>query len=657
MTDSAASGVTARAFVLGAALSFVVGAGIALADNLIRGSYLAIDNGSPVAFFLLFLLVAILNPLLGALRRSWHLSAAEVALVYIMVLLAASIPSMGLTAFLLPYLSGAQYYATPENDWAGLFLQHVPDWMVPHDTGAIKYFYEGNPEHLGSSIPWSAWLPALLAWLPFLIALYLVMISVAVVLRRQWMDNERLVYPLMQPSLAMLEQRNHGLLAPILRSGVFWLGVTIPFAIGVVNGLHAYFEFVPEIQLRGEWPVFRGTTVLRPALSFAAIGFSYFLSRDVALGIWVFNLLAKTQEGVFNVVGLASNERMEWVAVPILAHQGIGAMVVFVMLGLWMGRRHLGDVVRLALHGGGRDRASTGSVADNAGDHHEAEEILSYRTALLLILGGVAIMWWWLWRSGMPAWAAGLTIFMSLVIFIGVTRMVTEGGFFITRAPMNTGNFMVSGFGVESLGPAGVTATGYTFVWAGEMRIFVMVACANALKVAQTIRGGRRALSWAMLTAILISAVSSIWVALSLCYEHGAINLSAFYTVFVHYPYNFVSRHLAGNTAVNWDGWLWSAYGGVLMGLLMLAKQRFLWWPIHPMSLPISSMWPTDVIVLSVFLSWVLKSVILKFGGPALFRRLKPFFIGLVAGQFSSMGFWVVVDYLTGMSGNVVYLL
>ena len=113
------------------------------------------------------------------------------------------------------------------------------------------------------------------------------------------------------------------------------------------------------------------------------------------------------------------------------------------------------------------------------GAHQEAEEILSYRTALLLILGGVAIMWWWLWRSGMPAWAAGLTIFMSLVIFIGVTRMVTEGGFFITRAPMNTGNFMVSGFGVESLGPAGVTATGYTFVWAGEMRIFVMVACAG----------------------------------------------------------------------------------------------------------------------------------------------------------------------------------
>ena len=288
----------------------------------------------------------------------------------------------------------------------------------------------------------------------------------------------------------------------------------------------------------------------------------------------------------------------------------------------------------------------------------EEKEMLSYRTALLLILGGVVVMWWWLWRSGMPAWAAAIMVFMALVIFIGVTRMVTEGGFFITRAPMNAGNFMVSGFGVEALGPTGVTATGYTFVWAGEMRIFVMVACANALKMAELIRGGRSTLLWAMLAAVVISAISSIWVVLSLCYEHGAINLSGF----VHYglklhPYNFISRHLTDNTAVSWGGWLWSAYGGALMSLLMLAKQRFLWWPIHPMSLPISSMWPTDVIVLSVLISWMLKALILKFGGPALFQRLKPFFIGLVAGQFSSMGFWVVVDYLTGMSGNVVYLL
>ena len=36
------------------------------------------------------------------------------------------------------------------------------------------------------------------------------------------------------------EQRPGGLLAPVLGSGIFWLGVAIPFAIGAVNGLHSY---------------------------------------------------------------------------------------------------------------------------------------------------------------------------------------------------------------------------------------------------------------------------------------------------------------------------------------------------------------------------------------------------------------------------------
>ncbi|SVD03823.1 uncharacterized protein METZ01_LOCUS356677, partial [marine metagenome] len=76
----------------------------------------------------------------------------------------------------MPYLSGAQYYATPENDWAALFLDYVPDWMIVQDPDAVKRLYEGNPAGL-EGVPWGAWLPILLGWMPFVIALYLVMIA------------------------------------------------------------------------------------------------------------------------------------------------------------------------------------------------------------------------------------------------------------------------------------------------------------------------------------------------------------------------------------------------------------------------------------------------------------------------------------------------
>ena len=384
-------GITGRAFVLGALMSLVVGAGVAYADNVIRGSWMAIDFGSPVALFLLFAIAACLNPLLGALRGSWQLSTSEVALVYIMTLVAASIPSMGLTGFFLPYLSGAQYYASPENGWAGLFMGYVPDWFVPHDAQAIKNFYEGDSKEMGGRIAWSAWMPALLAWIPFLVSLYLVMIAIMVILRHQWIDHERLVYPLMQAPLAMIEQEPGRLLPAVFRSWIFWIGVAIPFSIGAINALHAYYEFIPKITLTGSLPIFRRTTILRPTLSFSIIGLTYFLSRDVALGIWVFNLLAKTQEGVFNILGVTSNERMEWVTVPILAHQAIGAMTVFVMMGLWMGRRHLAMVASLALRGGEYASATSAdgsSASRSRRSTDEAKEIFTYRTAVLVLLGG-----------------------------------------------------------------------------------------------------------------------------------------------------------------------------------------------------------------------------------------------------------------------------
>ena len=634
-------GITLRAFALGTLASLAIGVGVAYVDTVIRGSPMARDFGSPVAVFFLILIAVLLNPLLRLLRRSWYLSGSEVALIYIMSLLAAAIPSMGLTSFFVPFLSGAQYYAIPENKWAELFMEYIPAWQIPHEPQAIKDFYEGNPT---SAIAWKVWLLPLLAWAPFLLALYLVMIALMVILRRQWMDYERLLYPLMQPSLAMIAQERKKVLPPLFRSPLFWIGLAIPFTIGVVNALHQYYPFWPKIELYTQMRLFHNTTQLLPSLSFTTIGFTYFLSQEIALGIWVLNLIAKMQEGAFIFFGVSTNEAMEWVTVPVLAHQNIGAMIMFVLFGLWMGRAHLGAVLRKAFKG-------DPSVEDR-------DEMMSYRTAVSTVLGGSLFMWWWLGQSGLPLWAAGLTLFMSLVIFLGLTRMVTEGGFFITRAPMNPGNFMVSAFGVQNLSAPGVTALGYSWCWAGEMRIFVMAACANALKIAdQHIRGNRRLLLWAMLVAILLSAIGSIWVQIAVGYQYGAVNMGGFYTGLVKYPFNFISRHILNDTQISWAGWLWTAYGAVLMCLLMLAKQRLLWWPIHPMSLPISAMWMTDVIVFSVFISWLIKGLMLKYGGPKLYDRGKPFFIGLVAGQFGSMGFWVVVDYFTGMTDNMVFWL
>ncbi|SVD03824.1 uncharacterized protein METZ01_LOCUS356678, partial [marine metagenome] len=71
---------------------------VAYSDTFIRGSYLALDFGSPAALFSLFVITILLNPIAGLLNRRWFLTTEELAMVYIMAPFATSIPSMGPTA-------------------------------------------------------------------------------------------------------------------------------------------------------------------------------------------------------------------------------------------------------------------------------------------------------------------------------------------------------------------------------------------------------------------------------------------------------------------------------------------------------------------------------------------------------------------------------
>ena len=74
-------------------------------------------------------------------------------------------------------------------------------------------------------------------------------------------------------------------------------------------------------------------------------------------------------------------------------------------------------------------------------------------------------------------------------------------------------------------------------------------------------------------------------------------------------------------------GFLYTAMGVGIASLLMVVRARFTRWPLHPVALPISTIWFTDVFFFSVFLAWAIKAVVLKFGGAAFYRRTRPFFI------------------------------
>src|SRR5207244_2335498 len=84
--------------------------------------------------------------------------------------------------------------------------------------------------------------------------------------------------------------------------------------------------------------------------------------------------------------------------------------------------------------------------------------------------------------------------------------------------------------------------------------------------------------------------------------------------------------------------------GLVITAALSAARLRFAWWPLHPVGFLMVSSYVMQQIWVSVLLGWLIKVLVVRFGGMQLFRAARPLFIGLVIGEAGAAGFWLVVS-------------
>ena len=632
MTQEPGQGVTTRSLMIGALLAFAIGAGAPYAALGLRSSWIATDFFNPGAVFLFVVTILVLHTGLKLIRESLGFSPGELVVIYTMVIVASPVPDH--IAQLVCIVGGFTYYANPENDWANLVHPYVPVWVAPRGE-AVRHFFEGLPE--GAPFPWQAWQRPLVPWLALILALHLSTVFMMIILRRQWLHKERLPFPLVRLPHAMIEEDDgNGLFKPFFTNPVMWAGFVPPFLIDSLRNLNRYDPTIPILNLSTSIPMFRESTNLVVALSFPMVGFSYFVNLDVAMGIWVFNLVGRVEEGVFNILGVDITEKLYYLPPsPILSHQGMGALLVLVLLGLWSARRHLGRVVSHVF--------KTPEVPE------DEDEVLSYRAAVIGLAVCVIFATVWLSEAGMTPWVAVAYLAGMYLIVVGVTRVVCEGGVAAIRAPIIPPDFVASSVGSRVLSTSSLTVLGLSNSWTTGMRNLVMVSAGSSLRLAEDYLPGRkRGLFWAMFIAIMVSMVGATWMMLYLPYTYGGINLNNWFfgpSGAAVMPFRFVTRELFSPDGPDIAGWISTGIGGGIMGLLMLARQHILWWPLHPLGFAISTSSLTNGISFSVFLAWLLKTFVLRYGGLPLFRKSCPFFLGLIAGQFVSVGLWLFVNY------------
>ena len=56
----------------------------------------------------------------------------------------------------------------------------------------------------------------------------------------------------------------------------------------------------------------------------------------------------------------------------------------------------------------------------------------------------------------------------------------------------------------------------------------------------------------------------------------------------------------------------------------------------------------------NAFLAWLIKGLVVKYGGHGLYRAVRPFFLGMILGHFTVYGVFWTIDSFTGMVGNAV---
>ncbi|MDP6175908.1 MAG: hypothetical protein QGF09_17240, partial [Rhodospirillales bacterium] len=57
----------------------------------------------------------------------------------------------------------------------------------------------------------------------------------------------------------------------------------------------------------------------------------------------------------------------------------------------------------------------------------------------------------------------------------------------------------------------------------------------------------------------------------------------------------------------------------------------------------------------SIFVAWLVKLVVLRYGGVLLYRRTRPFFLGMILGHCVAGGLWIAIDACTGMTSNYLF--
>jgi hypothetical protein len=166
-------------------------------------------------------------------------------------------------------------------------------------------------------------------------------------------------------------------------------------------------------------------------------------------------------------------------------------------------------------------------------------------------------------------------------------------------------------------------------------------------KLAEQTRTDYRKWTAAMLGLGAVAVFVAFWVILALMYDYGAEGKSV--GSFGAEAFNNLTTWLKTPQVAKFEELMAAVVGFGVAFLLQWLRVRLPWWPLHPLAFAVTSSWEINLVWGPLFLAWIAKSLILRYGGRGGFHRLLPFFIGLMLGQFVVGSLWNIWGIARGL--------
>ncbi|RMD75887.1 MAG: hypothetical protein D6820_13765, partial [Lentisphaerae bacterium] len=446
--------VTVRALLIGFVMVVLL-SGVSFFNDCVLRQPLMVGNYFPPAVFgVLILFVLCVNPLLRQLGTRLVLTGRELALIMAMVLIAASISSLGLMNYFPNVQMLPHVFARTEFKRSGV-VKMLPQRMLAdpnaEDGKGLDMYLQGytppanDPQRkmkLGD-IPWSAWTRSLLFWCPLLLVFFIAMTGLALVLHRQWADHEHLSYPIARFTGSLLKLGDNALPEIMLKRS-FQIGMAIALFYHMSAYLHAWFpKYIPGLprsfDFRAMMQLFPRVTaggghmLFTPSIFFSVIGFAYFFTADVSFAVGIAPWVYCGVVGFLAQYGVSSYGRFLSPSLDASFHAGAFAAIFVTML--YAGRSYYKRILR-------------GTLFLREEKEYQ-REILGMRIFLL----GFLLFVIQLTAVGLD-WQLGVLYGLGAVmIFVVIGRIVAETGTFFIH-PFFFPCAMLWGFvGEQALGP------------------------------------------------------------------------------------------------------------------------------------------------------------------------------------------------------------